>query len=134
MPVSVEEEKELGSGSLLVLVPGIQGPWQYVAPAVEALAARFHVVTFSLGGETAAERTQVESEVERVKGILDRRGLDRAIICGISYGGVVATSFASQYPSRTSALVVASAPGAGWHLRLRHEIYARWPLIFGPLF
>jgi 3-oxoadipate enol-lactonase len=134
MPVSVEEEKELGSGRALVLVPGIQGPWQYVGPAVEALAARFHVVTFSLGSETTDVGSLVESEVERVKGILDARRIERAIICGISYGGVVAASFAARYPSRTSALVVASAPGAGWHLRPRHETYARWPLIFGPLF
>jgi 3-oxoadipate enol-lactonase len=137
MPVALEEDeevKDLGNGRVLVLVPGIPGPWQYVGPAVEALAARFHVVTFSLGAETTDVRSPVESEVERVKGILDARGLERAIICGISYGGVVATSFAATYPSRTSALVVASAPGAGWHLRPRHEIYARWPLIFGPLF
>ena len=134
MPVPVEEEKELGNGPVLVLVPGIQGPWQYVGPAVEALAARFHVVTFSLGAETRDGQSEIECEVERVKGILDARRLERAIICGISYGGVVATSFAARYPARTRALVVASAPGAGWHLRPRHEIYARWPLVFGPLF
>jgi pimeloyl-ACP methyl ester carboxylesterase len=134
MPVPLAEEKEVGSGPLLVLVPGIQGPWQYAGPAVEALAARFRVVTFSLGAETMDGVSDVEREVERVKGILDRRRAERAILCGISYGGVVATLFAARYPARTSALVVASAPGAGWHLRPRHEIYARWPLIFGPLF
>jgi pimeloyl-ACP methyl ester carboxylesterase len=139
MPVPGEDKeevevKDLGNGRVLVLVPGIPGPWQYVGPAVDALAARFHVVTFSLGADMTDARSLVEHEVERVKGILDARRLERAIVCGISYGGVVATSFAARYPSRTSALVIASAPGAGWHLRPRHEIYARWPLIFGPLF
>jgi pimeloyl-ACP methyl ester carboxylesterase len=76
----------------------------------------------------------VEREVERLKSVLDARRLENAIVCGISYGGVVATCFAAKYPARTTALVVASAPGAGWHLRPRHEVYARWPRVFGPLF
>jgi 3-oxoadipate enol-lactonase len=134
MAERTEDEMELGSGRLLVLVPGIQGPWQYVRPAVDALAARFRVVAFSLGAGTTDDASGVDREVERVKGILDGRRVERALVCGISYGGVVATAFAARYPERTTALVVASAPGAGWHLRPRHEVYARWPLIFGPLF
>lgn len=134
MLVDMKDETELGSGRPLVLVPGIQGPWQYVRPAVEALGARFRVVTFSLGADRPNDMPEVEREVERVKKILDGCRIERAIICGISYGGVVATSFSARYPERTTGLVVASAPGAGWHLRARHEVYARWPLIFGPLF
>lgn len=132
MPVP-EEEKELGSGPVLVLVPGIPGPWQYVGRAADALATRFRVVTFSLGAESDG-LSAVEREVERMKSMLDARRLESAIICGISYGGVVATCFAARYPARTKALVVASAPGEGWHLRPRHEVYARWPRVFGPLF
>ena len=37
-----------GDGPTLVLVPGLQGRWEYVRPAVEALARYFTVVTFSL--------------------------------------------------------------------------------------
>jgi pimeloyl-ACP methyl ester carboxylesterase len=130
----MRQERDLGSGALLVLIPGIQGPWQYASPSVDALATGFRVVTFSLGGAAADGLSDIGREVERVKEILDARRVERAILCGISYGGVVATSFAARYPTRTSHLVVASSPGAGWHLRPRHELYARWPLIFGPLF
>jgi pimeloyl-ACP methyl ester carboxylesterase len=128
MPLDIER----GDGPDLVLVPGIAGPWEYVGLAVDALAAHFRVVTFSLG--TISEGNDVERDAERVKAVLDARGIDRAIVCGISYGGVVATCFAAKWPERTMALVVASAPGAGWHLRPRHEVYARWPRLFGPVF
>ncbi len=43
-----------GSGVPVVLVPGIQGRWEWMAPAVEALAARCRVITFSLADEPSA--------------------------------------------------------------------------------
>ena len=44
-----------GSGVPVVLVPGIQGRWEWMAPAVDALAARCRVITFSLADEPSAE-------------------------------------------------------------------------------
>lgn len=125
--VSLSESiDERGDGPALILLPGIQGRWEYVRAAVEALAARFRVVTFSLDA--------FDNDIERIVSAIDARRIDRAIVCGISYGGVVATRFAALCPERTAALVVASAPGPGWHLRPRHEAYSRWPRLFGPLF
>ena len=47
---------DIGSGSPLVLVPGIQGRWEWMRPAVDALARRLRVLTFTLAGErTSAE-------------------------------------------------------------------------------
>ena len=37
-------------------------------------------------------------------------------------------------PTGRSALVLVSTPGPGWHLRRRHDVYARLPWIFGPVF
>ena len=36
-----------GAGTPLVLIPGIQGRWEWMAPAVDALAARTRVLTGS---------------------------------------------------------------------------------------
>ncbi len=52
---------EHGSGPPLVLIPGIPGPWEYMRPAVEALAASYRVLTFSLGPECS-----IESDVARI--------------------------------------------------------------------
>lgn len=120
---------EQGSGPALVLIPGLPGPWEFIRPAVDALAASFRVLTMSLG-----EECTIESDVERIVSALDERRIDRAIVGGISFGGLVALRFAAAHPERTAALVLASVPGPGTHLRPRHRLYARWPRVFGPLF
>ncbi len=120
---------EQGSGPPLVLVPGIPGPWEYVRPAVEALAASCRVLTFSLGPECS-----IESDVARIGRELDDRRLDQAVVCGISFGGLIALRFAATHPARTRALVLASVPGPGTKLRPSHRIYTQWPYVFGPLF
>jgi len=120
---------EQGSGPSLVLVPGIPGPWQYVRPAVNALATSFHVLSFSLGSECS-----VESDVRRLEQELDRRRIEQAVVCGISFGGLVALRFAATRPNRTRALILASVPGPGTKLKPRHRMYASWPHVFGPLF
>jgi pimeloyl-ACP methyl ester carboxylesterase len=131
---------EQGTGPALVLIPGLQGRWEYIQPAVDALSSAFRVITFPLGDEPSAafegfeESRGFECYVEQVRAALDRCGIDRAIVCGISFGGLIALRFAAAYCDRTSALVLASTPGPGWHLRRRHEVYARMPLLLGPLF
>ena len=39
---------DVGTGTPLVLVPGLQGRWEWMRPAVDALAQHFRVLTFSL--------------------------------------------------------------------------------------
>jgi len=112
----------------LVLIPGIQGRWEYMKGAVDALSADFDVLTFSLRGRT------MDDYVAQVTRTLDEHHVERAVICGVSFGGLVALRFAAVAPERTRALVMASPPGPGWHLRPRHRIYAQLPWIFGPLF
>lgn len=124
---------------MLVLIPGIQGRWEYIRPAVDALSSAFHVVTFSLCDEPSAAFAFDSSPgfncyVEQVRAALDQCRVERAIVCGISFGGLVALRFAAVHADRACGLVLASTPGPGWHLRPRHELYARLPFLLGPLF
>jgi pimeloyl-ACP methyl ester carboxylesterase len=127
-----------GSGIPIVLVPGVQGRWEFFAPAIDELARSFRVITFSLCGELGCPRIDpargIASFTDQIAAALDSRSIERAIICGISFGGVAALSFAAQHPERTSALVLASTPGPGWHLKERHRLYARYPWLFAPVF
>jgi pimeloyl-ACP methyl ester carboxylesterase len=130
---------ENGVGPVLVVVPGLQGRWEYIGPAVEALSAGFHVITFPLSDEPTADFRCASGGgfscyVDQVRSALDQVRADRAIVCGISFGGLVALRFAASHPDRTDTLILASTPGPGWHLRRRHEIYARLPWLLGPLF
>jgi pimeloyl-ACP methyl ester carboxylesterase len=112
----------------LVLVPGVQGRWEYMGRTVDALSVHFRVVTFSLRGNS------IDEYADQVGRALDERKIDRAIVCGVSFGGRVALRFAATASARTSALVLVSTPGPAWHLRPRHVTYTCWPRVFGPLF
>jgi pimeloyl-ACP methyl ester carboxylesterase len=128
-----------GNGTPLVLVPGLQGRWEYLRPAVEALAGRFRVITFPLCGERASDMPfdplkGLDNYVAQVLAVLEDKHIDRAAICGVSFGGVIGLRFAGCHPERTAALVLASTPAPTFHLRRRHEVYVRMPWVFGPLF
>ncbi|HEV3140063.1 MAG TPA: alpha/beta hydrolase [Vicinamibacterales bacterium] len=117
-----------GSGPPLVLIPGLQGRWEYQRSTVDALAASFRVITFSLEG------SDLDSYAQQVADALDRAGVQSAIVCGISFGGLIALRFASRHPPRCHALVLASTPKPALTLRRRHQMYLKAPWVLGPLF
>lgn len=130
---------ERGAGEPLVVIPGIQGRWEYTRPAVDALAASFRVITFPLADEPSSgfafdAARGFDSYADQVLAVLNERRIERATICGISFGGLIALRFAAAHPDRVLNLVLVSTPGPGWHLKRRHELYARMPWLAGPLF
>ena len=130
---------DVGSGPALVLVPGIQGRWEWMKPAVDALAGTCRVITFSLadeptcGGRFDAARG-FDCYVDQIGEALDRSGLQRACIAGVSYGGLIAAAFAARYPERTSSLILVSALPPTWAPDARVRFYLRWPRLLMPLF
>jgi 3-oxoadipate enol-lactonase len=123
-----------GRGSPIVLIPGIQGHWEWMGPAIDALAARHRVLSFSLFDTRRPSRTAFDAWVERIDAMLDAAGLARATIVGISFGGVIATHYAAKRPDRVSALVVASAPSPRWRPDARVARDVRHPLLALPGF
>ncbi|MDR1990283.1 MAG: alpha/beta hydrolase [Acidobacteriaceae bacterium] len=128
-----------GHGVPIVLIPGIQGRWEYMRPAVDALAVHFRVVTFSLCDEPQSglrfdSALGMDAYANQVMAALDACGLRRAIICGVSFGGLIALRCAARHPDRSSALILASTPGPRWHIEPKHERYSKRPWLFGPLF
>jgi pimeloyl-ACP methyl ester carboxylesterase len=128
-----------GGGLPLIVVPGVQGRWEYMGPALDALAECFRVITFPLGGERRSgyepdPSRGLDGLADQIEAVLENRQLRRALICGISFGGLIALRFAARSPALASALVLVSTPGPSWRLRDRHRLYARAPGLFGPVF
>ena len=98
-----------GSGPAIVVIPGVQGRWEWMVPALRALAMRCRVISYSLG----AAKT-FDDLVTQVDSVLDERGVEAAAICGVSFGGLIATKYAAARPERTTALVVVSTPSPEW--------------------
>ncbi len=70
---------DVGSGPPVVVIPGIQGRWEWMKPAIDALAERCRVITFSLADERGCgahfdPATGFDCYVEQVREALDARG------------------------------------------------------------
>lgn len=130
---------ERGSGYPVVVVPGIQGRWQWMAPAIDALSAHVRVVTYSLAGEPDAGwrlRASDTFDVHSVQldEVFNQAGLEAATLIGVSFGGWVALRYAARRRERVRTLVLASTPGPHFQPDLRQQRYIRSPLLSSPLF
>lgn len=124
-----------GEGDPVVFVHGLGGNlthFTYVAPP---LASSHRVLGLDLPGfgATRAPNGSVSYAfmARSVLALMDRRGVDRAVITGHSFGGAVALHLALRHPDRVSGVVLINPAGLhdfprwmrlGSHLALRPEI------------
>jgi len=130
---------DIGSGPTVVLIPGLQGRWEWMRPTVDALAKHHRVLSFSLCDESSSPFPCVpergfENYIDQVVAVLDRAGVASAAVIGVSYGGLIAAEFAARHPQRTTALILASALHAGWQPDARARLYLKSPRLLSPLF
>ena len=128
-----------GEGTPVVLIPGIQGRWEWMRPTVDVLAKYCRVITFSLADEPTSgasfdESAGVWSYVQHVADVLAAKGIHHATICGVSYGGLIAAAFAARHPDKVSALILSSAIPPSWKPDARAQFLMRAPLLLSPLF
>jgi pimeloyl-ACP methyl ester carboxylesterase len=130
---------ERGTGQPIVLVPGIQGRWEWMAPTIDALAAYGRAITFSLcdeptSGFTWDRERGFENYVAQLDEVLVATGASRPVLIGVSYGGLVAAAFAARHPERVAGLVIASAPPPTWTPDRRVSRYLSSPRLAAPGF
>lgn len=130
---------DTGSGTPIVLIPGLQGRWEWMRPTVDALAKHYRVITFSLCDERTSQfpcdpSKGFENFLEQIDLALDRAGLEKAVILGVSYGGLIAFEFAARRPQRVIGLVLASALHKTWQPDSQQQRHLKAPLLLSPLF
>jgi pimeloyl-ACP methyl ester carboxylesterase len=129
---------DVGSGPPLVLIPGIQGRYEWMQPAIQALSREFRVIAGSLPGERGAMPTNghhgFDGFVDYVDALLDAKKIPDAVICGISFGGLIALRYAARRPERVRALILASTPGPNWKPDPYQERYMKRPIVSAPFF
>lgn len=120
-------------------------------PQAEALKSRFRVVRADLRGHGRSPAPAGPFELADIAGdavaLLDRLGVARAHLCGLSLGGMVSMWIAAHHPERVDRLVVCCTsaqlgPPEGWRARaaqvraggtaaVADDVVARW---FTPAF
>jgi pimeloyl-ACP methyl ester carboxylesterase len=127
---------DIGTGYPIVLIPGIQGRWEWMRPAVDALRAGHRVLSFSLqeARPQMAGDDSFAAWLHAVDAVLDRARERRVALVGVSFGGLIAAQYAARRPERVSALVLASTPPPDWRPDRRQAMYMRFPRLAVPFF
>jgi len=89
----------------------------------ERVASFSRLILFDKRGMGLSERVEagtMEDRMDDVRAILDAVGSQRAVVVGVSEGGLMAELFAASHPDRTEALVLIGA-------ETREENDAAWP-------
>ena len=121
-----------GHGATLILIPGIQGRWEWMSSAVDALATQYRVLTFSLA--VASGPRLFDQWLQQIDRLVDHSGADTVTLVGVSFGGLVAANYAATRAGRVTRLVLVSAPSPSFTLNPRLQLYLRYPRLAFPLF
>jgi 3-oxoadipate enol-lactonase len=128
-----------GTGPPLIVVPGVQGRWEWMTPALRALQTRCRTVTYTLCGDIGSgmrldPALGFDNYIRQLDSVFEQTGLERAAVCGVSYGGFIALRYAALRPGRVSRLILVSAPAPGWTPSERQRGYIERPWISAPKF
>lgn len=128
-----------GNGVPLIVIPGIQGRWEWMKPALGELKKRCRVVSYTLCGDAGSgmkfERALgFNNFMRQLDRVYETAGFERAALCGVSYGGFIALRYAATRPERVSSLILSSSPSPGWVPNDRQRRYVSSPWRSAPAF
>jgi pimeloyl-ACP methyl ester carboxylesterase len=110
-PMAYRDRGE-GVGDPIVLLHAFPLNSRMWEPQMEALSGERRIVTPDYPGFGRSPRTPAQPDVryyaEGVRGLLDRLGLERVVLGGLSMGGYVAFACLRLFPERISGLVLAN--------------------------
>ncbi len=139
------------SAPVLVLLNSLGTTIDLWRQEVPVLRRYFRVLRYDYPGHGASAPRQgalsLESFGDDLRALLDRLGIERASLCGLSMGGMIGLSVAARFPGRVEGLVAACAstdmsPSEYWMDRaakvrsgglepIRDQLLGRW---FSPGF
>lgn len=130
---------DAGHGSPLIVIPGVQGRWEWMKPALQELQKRCRTVSYTLcGGAGSGVKFEpalgFDNFVRQLDDVFRRTGLDKAALCGVSYGGWIALRYAAIRPERVTSLIFVSSPAPGWIPNDRQQQYLSRPWRSSPAF
>ncbi|MEN3339835.1 MAG: hypothetical protein V7647_3511 [Acidobacteriota bacterium] len=128
-----------GTGPPLIVIPGIQGRWEWLRPTLRELQKRCRTISYTLCGDIGSRASfdpalGFDNYVRQLDGVFRQTGVTRAALCGISYGGFIALRYAALHPERVTSLVLASSPAPGWVPNEQQRAYVNSPWRSAPAF
>jgi pimeloyl-ACP methyl ester carboxylesterase len=108
---------EAGTGLPVILIPGITEFKEEFVSQFHGLSNSYRLISYDprRGLKRASDYT-LDMLVEDLRRLMSALGLHGAVICGHSFGGLVAMEFALQYPDLAKALVLVSSYASVPHI------------------
>ena len=117
------KDEKSPAGPCLMLLHGYLETMYIYTELVEALKAHYRVIVIDMPGHGLTDSAPADASGKRVNtlafsasvvaGVLDRCGVDKAIVAGHSMGGYVTLKFLQDYPQRVErAILLHSNPWA----------------------
>ncbi len=128
-----------GTGTPLIVIPGVQGRWEWMKPTLDELRKRCRTLSYTLCGDIGSgmrfdPSLGFDNFVRQLELVFERAGIERAALCGVSYGGFIALRYAAMHPERVSSLVFVSSPAPGWVPSARQQRHVMHPWWSTPAF
>ena len=97
-------------------IPGIQGRWEWMQPSIDALARECESSPRRCPASPASVRRSMPTPISMCSSgtstsVLDASGVASAVICGVSFGGLIALRYAATRGDRVRGLILVSTPG-----------------------
>lgn len=106
-----------GAGNPLVFIHGLGATHGMFEPQIETFSRTHRVICPDTRGNGQSGRltgpvsTVLDRQCDDLAELLDRLGIQRTVLCGVSYGGVFTFHFALRHPDRLAAMVVVDSFG-----------------------
>lgn len=99
-----------GKGEPIIFLHGIGGTHNMFFPQVEAFSRFAQTITIDLKGHGQSESVYTTQYLnvhcQSILDLMDHLGLESATFIGLSYGGIVTQTFATNYPERVKKMVL----------------------------
>ena len=99
-----------GSGSPVLLVPGLGGVGTYWNPNIPAFSRNHQLIIHDHRGTGQSSRSRIRYSVDQMTsdllGLMDHLKIDQAHLVGHSTGGAMAQTLAATHPERLKSMVV----------------------------
>jgi len=115
------------SAPALVFSNSLGSDYRIWDPVMPYLRDKFRIIRYDQRGHGLSDATpapySIHDLVEDLTGLLNRLNIDKAFVCGLSVGGMIAQGLAASYPRRVRALVLCDTamqigPACMWDERI----------------
>jgi len=97
---------DAGSGTAVVMVPGMEGSKEFFQPQIERMSDSYRVVACDLAIRKPSISSSIADYAAEVLTTMDSLGIEKAVILGESMGGMVAQEIVTSHPERVQGLIL----------------------------